>query len=210
MFGGHGAIRYLQYCYAAIPIICLFSLKKYKTAFRYSVLFILCALYPGFILPHIPGICGVILGIISAVFYQVIPGMSMFVFILLTTTVSEFTAAMDRMNIPKAISVPVSVMFRFFPAIKEEYGYIRDAMKMRGISGTSSPQLFLEYRLVPLMTAILNIGSDLSASALSRGLDSPKKRTSACEIGFGTVDKIIIIFCILSLVFYIFSKAAGI
>ena len=112
----------------------------------------------------------------------------------------------EKLHIPKTITVPVSVMIRFFPAIAEEYGCIRNAMKMRGISGRT-PAQFLEYRLVPLMTAVLNIGGDLSASALSRGLDSPKKRTNACVIGFRAIDYVITVLCLAGIGFFIYTKA---
>ena len=132
----------------------------------------------------------------------------MFAFILFTTTVSEFICAMERMRMPKAVCVPVSVMFRFFPAIAEEYRYIRSAMKMRGISGRT-PQQFLEYRLVPLMTAVLNIGGDLSASALSRGLDSPERRTNASVIGFKAADIAVMLICVFGIGLYIYTKAVS-
>jgi|GEM_PF-2610367 len=35
--------------------------------------------------------------------------------------ISEFVAAMDKMHITKKFAVPISVMFRFFPTIAEEY-----------------------------------------------------------------------------------------
>jgi energy-coupling factor transport system permease protein len=165
-------------------------------------------MYPVYIMPHLPEAIGTLFAVLSAVYYQAVPGMSMLAFILLTTSVSEFICAMEKMHVPKTICVPVSVMFRFFPAIAEEYRYIRSAMKMRGISGRT-PQLFLEYRLVPLMTAILNIGGDLSASALSRGLDSPEKRTNACVIGFSALDFAVMLICVTAFGLYIFTKAVS-
>lgn len=42
-------------------------------------------------------------------------------------------ASMERMHIPQKITIPMSVMFRFFPTVGEEYGSIADAMRMRGI-----------------------------------------------------------------------------
>ena len=42
-------------------------------------------------------------------------------------------AAMERLRLPQKITIPLSVMFRFFPTVVEEYGAIGDAMRMRGI-----------------------------------------------------------------------------
>ncbi|MGC8164957.1 energy-coupling factor transporter transmembrane component T, partial [Salmonella enterica] len=89
------------------------------------------------------------------------------------TSVSEFIAAMDRMHITKKLSVPISVMFRFFPTIKEEYRNVQDAMKLRGVGSVRDPMKMLEYRMVPFLMSVVSIGNDLSASALTRALNSP-------------------------------------
>ena len=44
---------------------------------------------------------------IIAIFTKILPGMSMFSFLILTTTVSEFVAAMDSLHIPKSFTVPL-------------------------------------------------------------------------------------------------------
>ena len=114
-----------------------------------------------------------------------LPGFIMGYYLVSTTTVSEFVAAMEQMYVPQKIVIPMSVVFRFFPTVKEEYAAIRDAMKMRGITTLCSPMKMLEYRVVPLMMSIAKIGEELSAAALTRGLGAPQKRTNICKIGFG-------------------------
>src|SRR5699024_3172830 len=109
-------------------------------------------------------------------------------YLVSTTTVSEFVAAMERMYVPQKIVIPMSVMIRFFPTVTEEYAAIRDDMKMRGITTFRSPMKMLEYRVVPLMISIAKIGEELSAAALTRGLGAPQKRTNICKIGFGPLD----------------------
>lgn len=68
-----------------------------------------------------------------------------------TTTVSEFTAAMQRMHLSDKIIIPLSV--RFFPTVIDEFVSINAAMKMRDIriGGRNFSKMF-EYRIVPLMT----------------------------------------------------------
>ena len=106
-----------------------------------------------------------------------LPGFIMGYYLVSTTTVSEFVAAMERMHVPEKIVIPVSVVFRFFPTVKEEYAAIRDAMKMRGITTLRSPMKMLEYRVVPLMMSIAKIGEELSAEMCIR--DSIKEMTKA-------------------------------
>ena len=135
--------------------------------------------------------------------------MSMFSFLILTTTVSEFVAAMDSLHIPKSFTIPVSVMFRFFPTIKEEYSAIRDAMRLRNVGSWRNPTKMLEYRMVPLLTGLLSIGNELSASALTRGLDAPNRRTNVCPIGFHWQDAIAMLFCTIVITLYALSSAFG-
>lgn len=103
---------------------------------------------------------------------------------------------MERMHVTEKIIIPLSVIFRFFPTIKEEYQAIRDAMKMRNIRfGGKNPFLMIEYRLIPLMVSVIKIGDELSAAALTRGLGAPIRRTNVCEIGFHVQDFIAIVVC---------------
>ena len=134
------------------------------------------------------GVWGFLLGGMVGIYTYILPGFVMGFYLIDTTSVSEFVAAMERVHAPQGLVIPVSVVFRFFPTVKEEYAAIRDAMKMRGISTFRSPMQMLEYRIVPLMISVAKIGEDLSAAALTRGLGAPIKRTNICKIGFGAVD----------------------
>ena len=90
---------------------------------------------------------------------------------------------------PDSLTIPMCVMFRFFPTIREENDSIRAAMKMRGICfGGGKAGKMLEYRIVPMITCTAKIGEELSASALTRGLGKQKKRTNICHIGFDWAD----------------------
>ena len=89
-------------------------------------------------------------------------------YLISSTSISEFIGAMERMHITEKIVIPMSVIFRFFPTISEEYQAIRDAMKMRGIRfGGKNPFLMLEYRLVPLMVSVVKIGDEVMKPSFS-------------------------------------------
>ena len=98
---------------------------------------------------------------------------------------------------PQAITIPMSVMFRLFPTIGSEWRSIRRAMTMREIrlGGAKGGQV-LEYQLVPMMTSTVRIGEELSASALTRGLGAPVKRTNICRIGFRVQDAVLLAGCV--------------
>jgi energy-coupling factor transport system permease protein len=123
-----------------------------------------------------------------------------------TTRVSEFIAAMEKLHLPQAFTISLSVMFRFFPTVREEWDAIQDAMRLRGIGFSvrnliSKPLSMLEYILVPLLGSAVKIGEELSAAALTRGLGAPNPRTSICKIGFEGWDMAVILLSVLCTVF---------
>ncbi len=131
-----------------------------------------------------------------AILNRFLPSILMAAYLMATTTVSEFTAAMQRMHVSEKITIPLSVMFRFFPTVVDEAASIGSAMRMRDIRlGGTNMAHALEYRMVPLMTCCVKIGEELSAAALTRGLGGEVKRTNICKIGFKVQDYIALAVC---------------
>ena len=131
-------------------------------------------------------------------------------FLIASTSVSDFIAAMKRMHVSEKIIIPLSVIFRFFPTIGEENAAISDAMRMRGIRfGGRHPGKMLEYRLIPLMISIVKIGDELSAAALTRGLGAPVRRTDICKIGFHAQDVLMAAVCMAGFVLTLGSRWLG-
>lgn len=204
-----GIMRYILPCLATIPLIAFMILKKISIAIYYVALYIISMTIPSILMENTPMIINVLFTGLVAIFTKVLPGMSMFWFLILTTTVSEFVAAMESLHISKKFIVPVSVMFRFFPTIAEEYSAIRDAMKLRNVGYWRNPIGMMEYRMVPLLMSLLTIGNELSASALTRGLDTPIQRTNICPIGFHWQDGVVVFFCVVIIGIYILSSLMG-
>lgn len=177
-------VNALQIALAALPLIFLLMLGKHKMAVYYVCAYAFASLVPALLVSYLPAVINLLFTGMIALMTQILPGMMMAYFLLASTSVSEFVTAMDRMHVPKSISVPMSVLFRFFPTIVEEYGHVRDAMRMREVGNLRQPMAMLEYRMVPFMTSIVSIGNDLAASALTRGLSAPVRRTNVCPIGF--------------------------
>lgn len=202
-------VPYLRICVAIVPMLFLLILKKYKLVMYYVVMYAVALTIPYWIMPYLPPVANLLFTGMIAVSTQAIPSMSMFCFVVMTTTVSEFMAAMDKLRIPKSISVPVSTMFRFFPTIKEEYGAIRDAMRMRKVGTPRKPVEMLEYRMVPLLMSVLSIANELSASALTRGLDAPVRRVNVCPIGFHWQDFVAFVFGISVIGVYVIAELLG-
>lgn len=188
------AVRYGTIALCFLPIVLLVTAKQYWKAVIAGGLYMLIKAAEILLVPQLKGPALSMIGVICLVFVRLMPGLIMGSYMLSSTTVSEFIAAMHRMHMPQQITIPMSVMFRFFPTVLEEFGAINTAMKMRDIriGGKHAGKIF-EYRLVPLMVCSVNIGSELSAAALTRGLGTKVQRTNICKIGFHLQDAVVLI-----------------
>lgn len=191
MLGGgiQGAEFYARIILALIPLILVVSAKLYRAGIFYTVILMCAFIGEGIIVQHTAGYVNLIFLFISGIISRFVPGFVLGYYVVRTTTVSEFIAAMEKLHMARKLVIPLSVMFRYFPTIAEENKSIAMAMKMRGISlKGSNPISFLEYRLVPIMMSTVRIGDELSAASLTKGLDSTAKRTNICKIGFHVQD----------------------
>lgn len=108
-------------------------------------------------------------------------------FLIKTSDVGTIISSMDILKIPNSISIPITVMFRFFPAFIEEKNNIKMAMKIRGIK-TYNPIKYIEYVFVPLLIVSSNIADDISKAAETRCIGNPIKKIRYIKITFKIID----------------------
>ncbi|MFI3202624.1 MAG: energy-coupling factor transporter transmembrane component T [Eubacteriales bacterium] len=139
-----------------------------------------------------------------------LPIIMAFVMLFLTTKISEFMAAFEKMHLPNLVMVPFVVMLRFIPTVKEEWSGISNAMAFRGIkfslgSILCHPLRTAEYILVPLLFSCVHIMDELVAASLVRGLESSKKRVCYFHIKMGIWDYLVLLisFGFLAFMFFI-------
>ena len=133
--------------------------------------------------------------------------------ILNSTSVSIAVSTLQKVKLPRDSLIMISVIFRCLPTIKDEWSHINIAMKTRGINFNlnnliKKPALILEYFFVPLFVSVLEIGDELSQSAIIRGLDAPIIKTSRHLIKFRTKDLCIIISSISIISIVVFMKVS--
>ena len=203
-----GIMNIIKPILSLIPFVLILSEKRFKTAEKYLLLYILCFLLERIAFTSLHGLPSFLIMAVASIMTRFAPGIMMGAYLISSTSVSEFIGAMERMHVTEKIIIPLSVIFRFFPTISEEYQSIRDAMKMRGIRlGSGNPLLMIEYQIVPLMISIVKIGDELSAAALTRGLGAPVKRTNICKIGFHAQDIIMILLCVLCFIAFFLRQS---
>lgn len=116
--------------------------------------------------------------------------------LILTIRVGELMASLTKLKLPKSIVVPITVLLRYFPSMKEDRVAIKKAMAMRGLSGNflRHPVLSIECLYVPLLISASRRADELSCAAVTRGIENPKVRTTLNEVGFHLIDVVIVLF----------------
>ncbi|MCB7037564.1 energy-coupling factor transporter transmembrane component T [Eggerthella sinensis] len=197
LIGGNGTIMD-----AARTIMLLAPFGLLAVSGRRGAAAALLAAYAGaqalsaLVVPNVDGPLNFLIVASCMIAARFLPTIATAYFVFATTTVSEFMAAAERVHAPQWLVIPLSVLFRFFPTLGEEARAIGSAMRMRGLRvGSAGPVKLVECRLVPLITCAVQIGEDLSAASLTRGLGAPVRRTNVCEIGFGPADAAVLATC---------------
>ena len=196
--GGLGgeALRPVKTVLSALPFALLLAERQWK---RFARGILMLGIGYGLltVMPFLPRVLNYLALLCGGILTRFVVTVVMGEYLIATTSVSEFISAMERLHMSLAITVPMSVMFRLFPTISAEWKSIRRAMRMRGIHlGGAKASQVLEYQLVPMMTSTVRIGEELSASALTRGLGGPTRRTNICRIGFRAQDAVLLAGCV--------------
>ena len=191
-----------------IPIMLLILEKKYSSALRfllaYSAALVLMFYFlseksEGLIASLLIGYCGIVV--------QFMPALITAWYVVRTTKIGEFMSCMQKMHVPDGIAVSLAVVMRFFPTIKEEYSSINDAMRMRGVMlGGGNVLRMFEFRMIPLLFSCVNIGEELSAAAITRGLGGEVKRSSVIELKLGIADFFLMAFLTAATVIFVVFK----
>jgi energy-coupling factor transport system permease protein len=190
----------LAYGFGLVVLIALFGVLC--GCARYSLIGVLayaliCAL-TAFALGASTGVSRTMFVAFFGLVHKVYPCGAMAGIMISTTKVSEFLSAMNRIHAPKKLVIPLAVMLRYLPSIREDWGFIKDAMKMRDVSPSlkglmARPGATIECVYVPMMMAASKTADELSIASITRGIENPKPRTCLTRIRFGIVDLIAVL-----------------
>ena len=87
----------------------------------------------------------------------------------------KLIASLDKLKVPRAFTISLTVLFRYLPTVGMEYSAIRRAQRYRQI-GTSPGKIIIrmlqlfEYTIVPLLIRTTKVADELTASAEVRGM----------------------------------------
>ncbi|SHO53655.1 energy-coupling factor transporter transmembrane component T [Anaerocolumna xylanovorans] len=157
---------------------------QYRMAVKWIFTYGFILLLQYFLLPAAPKAITTAFTLLVNYSRRMFPCLMAGAFMIKVISLRQFILAMRKMRIPQNLIIPISVTIRYFPAIKEEVHYIRDAIKLRNIRSADK----LEAIIVPLMISATATAEELSAAAVTRGIENPIRKTSVTEIKFRLPD----------------------
>lgn len=160
--------------------------RRFTMAVKWAVGYCALLVFQHVILPASPMIIATSFTIFATYTRRMFPCLMTGSLMLKCTPLRYLIVGLRQLHIPQKLIVAISVTLRYFPAIREEIGHIRDAMKLRNIRGFSR----LECTVMPLMVSATETAEELSAAAVTRGIENPARKTSAVSLRLMPVDLI--------------------
>ena len=202
VFAGAFCAFFLQseWCIAALALLCaawLCSFGKLQGAVTFAVLYLLLTWITVSIPFDNPMASFRILTNLLRRFMMP----AFFAMPLATASTGLLLATLNRLHIPRPVTVSMAVVFRFMPTVAGEYQAIRTAQKFRGIGINvwallRHPAQSYETILVPLLMRTMKIADELAASAMLRGAAESGPMTSWHRIRFSGRDLIVAVACL--------------
>ncbi|MCV2502734.1 MAG: energy-coupling factor transporter transmembrane protein EcfT [Neisseriaceae bacterium] len=202
-----------------LPILVFLIEKQFKEALIYSLLIgslIFLVKYQSIDFSNLtylkdkPILMSVLTILVFMLFFslRILPSFALGYHLIKSTEINEIILALQKIKIPMLFIIPIVVIFRFFPTFREERKSIAMAMKMRGLSGSNfifHPLESIHFLLIPLVMSSIRIADDLSIAAMTKGLSIHQPRTNMLEVQLSILDYLIISFCCITWVLFIYA-----
>lgn len=187
----------IECLFTAIPVFLLLQAKEFRTASKYGILFIVLLTVQLLVILKLPVTLGGIIYMFDVYIRKLIPCFMLGAFLIHTTKVSTFLAALSRLHLSKGFTIALSVTLRYFPTMAEEWNYIKDAMALRGITASligfmRHPIRVMEYVYVPMLVSASKISDEITQAAITRGIDHAGRRSCMEKVYFSIWDALII------------------
>lgn len=129
--------------------------------------------------------------------------------LIIKVPMNELLFILDKLCIPKNVSIPIAVIYRYIPTILKEISYVHESLKMRGLNSSfrsilCHPIKCAENMLVPLLFRSERISEELSAASLCKGLSTRRQRSCCMKVRFSVVDILYVIGTVLATVLVIY------
>ena len=186
---------YISGILVLIPFICLFFSNRIGIALSYILMYIVAKYIQIYLLPTATGIIAILMIMFSYTTTRMLPVLMMGYYTVTTTKVSEFIVSMEKSNIPKEVTIPLS-------------------MKMRGfglnVKSLKNPLKLVEFYMIPILVSAIKTADELSAASLTRGLSNPEPRTHFMEVKLNKIDYTLLTVSLIGLGVYVYYFLGGV
>ena len=114
---------------AGIPLVLLSVSGNLKRMLKYAALFLALLLIQLFIVPRLPVTFGGIVYMFAVYIRKLLPCFMLGSFLIATTSVSKFLAAITKLRLSKGLTIALAVTLRYFPTMREEWASIRQDLR---------------------------------------------------------------------------------
>lgn len=194
-----------------LPYLLLIFDRRYKAAFKGGMFIVGAAIIQKYFLYNATGLWTSVFLFFSMIILRMLPGLMMGKYSLETTDMSDLVLSLKKMKLPDQIIIPMTVMARFFYTVKEDYSQIKDAMYLHGLTTRKlifKPFKLFEYRTIPLLMCLTHTADEVAISALTRGMEVGKPRTSISDSKFKLIDYIFMVGMFILIGFYLKGRYA--
>lgn len=200
IFLGKGVIYEIVCMLISIVVLAIY--KRYTQILKFIILYVSLSL-----VAYLISICKIILitdlfGTLVYIFLRMIPVMMISYILVKDIKSNELLSSFEQIHLPKKLMLSITVALRFFPTYKLEIKMIRESLKMRNISiKITEPLKYLEYWIVPVLMRMNLISEEMTATAMTKGVESPNRRTSFYNVKMKKVDYIFLSIILLVFIF---------
>ena len=109
---------------------------------------------------------------------------------ILTTTIRELMAALGKIGVPRFVIIPLAITVRYFPSLVEDYRMTTDAIRLREIKGGLAR---IQALYITLLSSALNVSDEITAAAVTRGIENPSKKKFITSIKMAPYDYVVLV-----------------
>ena len=127
------------------------------------------------------------------VFTQTFPCFMMASVLISRYSSAQLLSALEDMHLPRVMVVATTITLKYIPTFAREFKYIKESMRLRGISFTlKKPVTSFRYFVAPQLFRCAALAEEVTAAGMVKGIDAPMRRSSYYEQRFRLSDTLIL------------------
>lgn len=127
------------------------------------------------------------------VFTQTYPCFMMASVLISRYSSAQLLSALEDMHLPRFMVVATTITLKYIPTFAREFKYIKESMRLRGISFTlKKPVTSFRYFVAPQLFRCAALAEEVTAAGMVKGIDAPMRRSSYYEQRFRLSDTLIL------------------